>query len=164
VTGPGPLRLLTLWQPWAFAVAHWGKDVENRPYKIHWPHLIGIHSGKTVDQDAYQFPPIIRAITRWTAEHGHPDPGALPWEQPGQVLAVVRIARDGRDSRWPHDPADCGSRCSVWAAAGRQHNPLTDIIPITPVGGVRGRQSLWEPTPDLATEIHARHTAAREAA
>jgi hypothetical protein len=157
VTDPIPLRVLTLWQPWAFAVAHWGKDVENRPYKIRWPHLIGIHSGRTIDDTAYQFPPIQRAIAAWTAEHGPPAGGTAPWEQSGQILAIVRIARDVHR---PHGPDECDGRCSEWAAAGCCHNPLTDVVPITPIGGVRGRQSLWEPPADLAAEIHTRHAVA----
>lgn len=30
ITEARPLRALTLWQPWASAVAHPGKDIENR--------------------------------------------------------------------------------------------------------------------------------------
>ena len=46
------MRALTLWQPWAHAVAHLGKRIENRPWKP-WPAVIGtrvaIHAAAKVD-------------------------------------------------------------------------------------------------------------------
>ena len=46
---------LSIQQPWAWAICHAGKDVENRSWltKIRGQFLI--HAGKKVDQDGYDF-------------------------------------------------------------------------------------------------------------
>lgn len=41
-----PLRALTLWPEWAFAVHHLGKRVENRTWKIPKDEWIMLHAGK----------------------------------------------------------------------------------------------------------------------
>lgn len=49
------MKALTLYQPWAFAVACLGKRVENRPWKP-WPSIVGqviaIHAAAKVDPAA----------------------------------------------------------------------------------------------------------------
>jgi hypothetical protein len=46
------MRALTLWQPWAWAIAAGHKRIENRPWTP-WPSVIGqriaIHAGRTYD-------------------------------------------------------------------------------------------------------------------
>lgn len=49
------MQALTLWQPWAWAMAHAGKAIENRTWKpprTACGHLIAIHAGKTCDDRA----------------------------------------------------------------------------------------------------------------
>lgn len=52
-----PERALTLWQPWATAITHYGKRIENRPWAP-WKSILGkriaLHAGKTFDGDGYQ--------------------------------------------------------------------------------------------------------------
>lgn len=48
------MRALTLWQPWAWAIAHAGKRIENRGWKPpRWiiGERIAIHAGKKFDKD-----------------------------------------------------------------------------------------------------------------
>lgn len=49
------MNALTLWNPWAWAMAHAGKPVENRtwepPSRV-LGQLLAIHAGKTLDHDA----------------------------------------------------------------------------------------------------------------
>lgn len=49
------MKALTLWQPWATAVAHLGKPVENRtwaPPSALLGKALAIHAGKRVDKEA----------------------------------------------------------------------------------------------------------------
>ena len=53
------MRALTLWQPWAHAILHCGKRVENRP----WPppyttigEVIAIHAGARYEANGWSFP------------------------------------------------------------------------------------------------------------
>lgn len=41
---------LTVRQPWAWAIIHAGKDVENRKWPTSHTGLIGIHAGKVLDR------------------------------------------------------------------------------------------------------------------
>lgn len=49
------MRAITLIQPWPFAIAHLGKDIENRSWKPP-AHVIGtriaIHAGQKIDREA----------------------------------------------------------------------------------------------------------------
>lgn len=49
------MKALTLWQPWATAIAHLGKDVENRtwsPPRALLGKPLAIHAGQRVDKDS----------------------------------------------------------------------------------------------------------------
>jgi hypothetical protein len=45
------LRAISIRQPWAYAILHLGKDVENRPWRTRYRRPILIHSSLTVDKD-----------------------------------------------------------------------------------------------------------------
>lgn len=45
------LRILTVRQPWAGAILHFGKDVENRTQRTGYIGPLVIHSGLHIDQD-----------------------------------------------------------------------------------------------------------------
>ena len=47
----GTLRALSIRQPWAYAILHLGKDVENRPWRTRYWGPILIHSSLTVEKD-----------------------------------------------------------------------------------------------------------------
>lgn len=56
---------ITIKQPWAYAVAHGHKNVENRskpPPKAVLNQRVAIHAGKAIDQDAQHFPPMARLL------------------------------------------------------------------------------------------------------
>lgn len=50
------MRALTLWQPWAYAITHLGKRVENRswpPPPAAFQGPIALHAGKRYEADAF---------------------------------------------------------------------------------------------------------------
>ena len=51
------MRAITIWQPWAWAIAHAGKDIENRTWKPPQSIVgrrIAIHAGKRIDTDVIE--------------------------------------------------------------------------------------------------------------
>jgi hypothetical protein len=139
-----PLRALTLWQPWASAVAYLGKDIENRGHHRTYRGLVLIHAGLRVDSAALQHMPAGLDLPR---------------------KAVVAIARlTGMHT-------DCDGRCSPWAQAGPGvwHWQLTDVHALTRPVPAPGAQGLWIPGEDLRARVaaalpHAARTAHTTAA
>lgn len=125
-----PLRALTLWQPWGSAVAHLGKDVENRGHHRGYRGLVLIHAGLRVDQTA------LRRV-----------PAGLELPKKA-VVAVARIADmhtgcDGRCSPWA-EPDPC-----VW------HWQLADVHALTRPVPTPGAQGLWIPDDALRRRVAA---------
>jgi hypothetical protein len=56
------MKTLTVAQPWAFALIHAGKTIENRPWRTHHRGKLAIHAGKS------------RAFLRDTYPDGSPAP------------------------------------------------------------------------------------------
>jgi hypothetical protein len=49
-----PLYALSLRQPWAYAVLHLGKDIENRPWRSRFRGRVILHASKTLDRTGVQ--------------------------------------------------------------------------------------------------------------
>lgn len=89
------MHAITLRQPWAHAVAHFGKDVENRPRRPP-AHLIGervaIHVSKTWGINEYGIP-LPAALLDWTRERckcGDNGRLAAPPDA-GRLVATARL-------------------------------------------------------------------------
>jgi hypothetical protein len=142
------MRILTLRQPWAHAVAHLGKTVENRPWKPGkgWRGTLAIHAGRSVDTAA-------RAVVEEIAGE------SLPHRLIGGIVVAVAELVD------VHSPADCWvlgqGGCSPWAESGAFHWVLEDVRPLRSgpetVGfGMQGALGLRRVSVDEAAEILAR--------
>lgn len=95
------MKCISLRQPWAWAVIHGGKDIENRHWFTHYrgPILIDAANGLTHDEytEAYAF--IVNA--------GHRPPPAFESLLRGGIIGAVRIIDcvDSSESPWfmgPH--------------------------------------------------------------
>jgi hypothetical protein len=128
---------LTIWQPWADAIAFGDKDVENRSWPAP-PWIIGvricIHAGREIDPAAV--PPRGRS---WPAPQ-------LPGGQRvrGAVIATAVVAGC-------HHERQCGgSLCSPWAAARQWHWELSDRHALAVPVKARGFQRLWRLPPGVS--------------
>jgi hypothetical protein len=125
---------LTLRNPWAHLIAHYGKDVENRSWMPHegvWRLLI--HAGKGFDR----LPDFMR-----TGDWGDPHTCA--------IVAVADLAFACNASRW-RDTVVCG--CGEWAQPSQCHWNLVNVRALPePVPAV-GRQGLWRPSADVRAAI-----------
>lgn len=88
---------LSIQQPWAWAIIHAGKDVENRTWPTRLRGRIGIHAGKRFDREGYD----------WIALHAEalfiplgtlPAPDAFPR---GGIVGAVTVAGCVTDSDSP---------------------------------------------------------------
>src|SRR3954463_3435171 len=65
------MKALTLQQPWAWAIFHAGKDIENRPRRTHFRGTVAIHTSQKsypgwedyYPRDARKVPPVDQWIT-----------------------------------------------------------------------------------------------------
>lgn len=140
------MRALTLWPEWAWAVAHLGKDVENRgwapPFYI-LGQRIAIHAGRHVGGKSGAA--AYRAGTdcvRAAAMAAGLDPSPLAdWlnemhrDLCAATSAVVAVARV-EYSLGISPP-------SLWAEPGQRHWRLGDVVTLPRPVPCRGAQGLW---------------------
>lgn len=129
-----PLRAISVRQPWAWAIAHGGKTVENRTRRDPWFGAIGerilIHAAKT--HDSYDDREVMRLAGT--------DP--LPVMPHGALVAQVLI----RDVHWAGTCFDRGfDYCSKWAQPDQWHIVLDDVEPLPSSVPCRGALGLFTP-------------------
>ncbi|WP_242086019.1 hypothetical protein [Microbacterium lacticum] len=159
------MRILTVRQPWAWAIIHGGKDVENRARNIAGGYRgpVAIHVAREIDVHAIATPsrihPAFReAADRYMAANSDPLKGS-PWMGGiGNIIGVVDlidvhsasvIGGCGRmDRNCDEHPHGCRHHCSPWAMGPApegwyQHlvlanpRPLSEPIPFKGALGLR---------------------------
>ncbi len=122
------MKALSIRQPWAHAILHLGKDVENRTWPPNWAGLVLVHASKTVDVDA----------VRYLTGHGHDLPDLVT----GALVGTVRVT-------------GCGPSPSEWAQASQWHWWLEDPRPfLTPIPW-RGALRLFDVPDDVVQAVTA---------
>jgi hypothetical protein len=132
------MRVLTVRQPWAHAIAHLGKDVENRTWSTKYRGPIAIHAGRRLDRLGLA---MVEEITR----------ESLPQKfEGGSVVAVADLID-------VHSPTDCwydlGGGCSPWAESGALHWSLANVRPLAEPFGLLGSLGLRVLPADFEAEI-----------
>lgn len=109
--------MLTVKQPWAWAILHADKDVENRSRAINYRGRLLIHAGQRYAPEGDE----------WLASLGLEAPADLPT---GCIIGSVQVVGSTRRS---------GSR---WAMGGFHHWLLEDPQPATTLVSCRGSLGL----------------------
>lgn len=131
------MRALTVRQPWAWAIVHGGKDVENRSRNVAGSYRgpVAIHAGLTEDVAAYDDDMIREALGRvedsWVLE-----------EQlaVGAVLGVVDLVEVHEPTEW----------CSWWGQSDAGvHLTLANPRPLARPVPCRGALGLWTLPPGV---------------
>ncbi|MFF4229017.1 ASCH domain-containing protein [Streptomyces sp. NPDC001820] len=120
-----PVLALTLWQPWASAIAYGTKRIENRSWPTDHRGLVLIHAGRTTDPNAKDAP-LARPFLR------------RPFPR-GAVVAVARLESCHEDDGW----------CTLWSARGSWHWRLSAVVPLAEPLPWPGARGLWTPPPGL---------------
>jgi hypothetical protein len=66
------MKVLSVKNPWAFLIIHYGKDIENRFRKTNYRGRIAIHASRKSDQTAYHSyltGPVLRNAFNYIREH-----------------------------------------------------------------------------------------------
>ena len=147
------MRALTVRQPWAAAIIHWGKTVENRTRNLAGSYRgpVAIHAGLTPD----------------TAAQGSWPLGALipmeAWRVRGAFVGVVDLVdvhqgpntegEPWRAVRSCFQPGKPYGACSRWAQSDAWHLTLANPRPLATPIPARGRLGLWTPEPDVVEQL-----------
>ena len=160
------MKALTIRQPWAWAVIHAGKTVENRSRNIAGDYRgpVAIHAGLKIDEVG-QHDQLIREA--WTGETRlSPDPDRptfyhdAPWRKAfsyGRVIGVADLVDvhyiDGHSERCDAQ-GEQNATCSPWA----HHGPIWHLVfanprPLTHPIPVRGHLGLWTLPDDIEQAV-----------
>ena len=121
------IRALTVRQPWAGAIAHHGKTVENRSWPTRWRGTLFIHAAKTAT-------PGLNLITNTLDRSA--------------IVAVATLvdchADDGKCTPWANHPDP-----AAW------HWLLADVRTLSQPIACKGALGLWIPTPEIVEAVLA---------
>lgn len=136
------MKVLTIRQPWAWAVARGFKDIENRSRATSHRGPLAIHSSARWDEPEEVW---LRHIVRVARSQGHELPATLeddmPYAGSGLVLAVVDVVDVCTVSRDDSlEMCDCGP----WAQSGETHWRLTNARLLREPIPAKGRLGLWD--------------------
>jgi hypothetical protein len=139
------MRVLTVKQPWAWAIIHGGKDVENRvkslgPYR----GPVAIHAAKGWAAAAVAF---LRAL-------GIIPPPCLIR---GHIIGVVDLVgvHEWSDDAvcYGHEGADGEATCSPWGMPDHHHLVLANPRALARPIPARGMLGLWRPDAEIEAVI-----------
>lgn len=135
------MRAMTVRQPWAWAIIHGGKDIENRSRNIagQYRGLVAIHAGLQDDPAGLKVPQSL--------------PSARMAKRRGVVLGVVELV--GAHKNDPNSLL-CDGCSSRWAQTDAGvHLVLANARPLRNPIQCRGALGLWTPDADLVRRIEA---------
>lgn len=151
------LDALTLIQPWAYAVAHLGKPIENRAWRPPSRNIgrpLAIHAGKSYDEEGADW---IRS------RFGVLVPPADQLAR-GAIVAVVTLATCVEESVFEDIEAHPRIHAGRPWFVGPFGWVLTNLVVLPHPVTIRGAQKLWRvPEPELG-QVRAGYAAARRAA
>ncbi|MEE6273491.1 hypothetical protein V2J56_09045 [Georgenia sp. MJ206] len=149
------MRALTVRQPWAWAIIHGGKDVENRSRNIAGSYRgpVAIHAGvSTAAVEEGMWHPVLRAeYLRLT------DAGERPDIRYGELIGVADLVdahHAPAEGCMGLDPFDRARLCSMWAQPDVWHLVLVNARPLPAPVPYRGRLGLWT-LPDGVIDLEA---------
>lgn len=132
------MQVLSVRQPWAWAIARGHKLIENRTWDATYRGVLAIHASLRVDLDSLENP-LIRDAGWDTSD---------PVAGTGGIVAVVSLvdictaARSG-------EPCECGR----WADPGACHWQLSDVRMLAEPIMTHGQPGLWMPAPEVEAAL-----------
>ncbi|MFF8432423.1 ASCH domain-containing protein [Streptomyces sp. NPDC016566] len=124
-------RALTIRQPYAAAIAHADKRVENRTWPTSYRGAVLIHASQSIHRRGGR---MVASVVR-----------GLQLDL-GAVLAVARLVDC-------HDSASEKTPCTPWSIAGQFHHVLDEVTPLPLPVPWPGAQGLWVPPTELLEKV-----------
>ena len=157
------MRVLTVRQPWAWAIIHGGKTIENRSRNVAGKYRgpVAIHVAKTrADVWIDSLTPdtaLDRAVRDWwnsggPAKRFTDDEGdvLVPWwADIGHIIGVVDLIDVHMECRYLEPTS---RQCSPWAESNAYHLEFANPRAIMPIP-TKGRLGLWRPDSELEARI-----------
>lgn len=155
------LRVLTVRQPWAFAIAEGFKPIENRTRRTHYRGEIFLHTSKTLEKGVS----IVR-YSRYAARRLGELGGQLGfWDAitmvpsrfytPPTTLALSAVIATARITGCHQAGDGCGPACRAWGEPDAWHWELADARTLTAAVPAKGALGLWKPSPFLVQSVRA---------
>jgi len=141
-------------QPWAWALVHGGKTVENRSQAWSYRGPLAIHAGQRLDRAAL-------GQVDWLTHWAMPDVDDLVG---GAIIGVVDLVdvhvSHAPDETWtaPQQAECCISPWAQFADPGAKpvvHLVVENPRPIAQPIPCKGRLGLWTPAPEVLAELEA---------
>lgn len=149
------MRAITVRQPWAWAIVHGGKDVENRTRNIAGGYrgLVAIHAALKVHEGwpLTEHSALINGVAS-SAE------SAAAFGAFGAVIGVVDLTGVhwwGDDTCHRIGGVDGRHRCSPWAMDHYRHLTLANRRPLATPVPAKGRLGLWTLPDDVEAAVLA---------
>lgn len=152
------MRILTVRQPWAWAIIHGGKDVENRVRNIAGSYRgpVAVHAAQATDFYGW------RAFEADALIDENPVGRIGTTDIRGAIIGVVdlvdvhvaRAAASGRLVNWAAHTKP-GEKCSPWADWDAHHLVLADPRPLTEPIPYRGALGLGRLDDETIARIEA---------
>lgn len=133
------MKAITVHRPWSYAIAHLGKDVENRTRRTNYRGVLAIHGGKvwsTRGEDV---------IDRINGRIFRPDER----ESGHGIVAITTLA----DCHHASQCVDGETFCSPWAEDDAWHLVLAGVMPLAKPVPCRGALGLWTVPDDVARMV-----------
>lgn len=154
---PSPLRAITLWPEWAYAVRHLGKRIENRgrvaPFKK--GELIAIHAGVKPMTGPRLYDVVEMAVLAgWRLDHDGGDTQGIWLERDGEYQCVSheRITTGAIIALAEFGGTFIGSSFP-WSAPGQKHWRLSSVMPVPEPVPCRGKQGPWRVPEEQAKNL-----------
>jgi hypothetical protein len=151
------MRVLTVRQPWAWAIIHGGKTIENRTAAWSYRGPVAIHAGAAISKRGLASRLVAGA---WHRLYGWWDPECVRL-QTRVILGVIDLvgihhAHEGCcDSPWAEQAyVEAGGKTRRGLVHLELENPISFGFLTDPITA-KGRLGLWRPEADLAEEIAA---------
>jgi hypothetical protein len=127
------MRALTIRQPWADAIAHQTKRIENRTWKTNYRGLVLIHAAAA------------------------PDPAAIIYGPRPDVRSAIIAIAEIDDCHYSTD----GQCCGPWGQENIYHWHLCEVRTLPEPVPCKGRLGLWTPPADIVTVALEQQAVAR---
>ena len=162
------MKAITVKQPWAWAIAHGQKDIENRTWGTGYRGPLAIHAGAGWDEDGAYDKRVLRALHGFgdrfdpplRVERLGPKTVRLLRDQqltPGAVVAVVDVVGI---CTVRSTAEQCG--CGLWAAEGQCHWKVVNVRPLPKPVPCKGRLGLWDLPEDVEAAVMGQLAAAEQ--
>ncbi|MCL5669909.1 MAG: ASCH domain-containing protein [Acidobacteria bacterium] len=128
------MKALTIRQPWAYAILHLGKDVENRSWRTNHRGPLLIHAAAYHERHPREA--LAENMPR------PPSDESLTNIPEGSIVGIVDVVGCVKNSK------------SRWAQKGSWHWVIENPRPIRPIE-CKGRLGLWTPPPAVMKKLPA---------